>query len=94
MAVLSDSNKVLNIIICQDDEPETEALITYTDENTAFIGGDYVDGFFYPPKPFDSWTRQQGKWIAPTPKPTDGLTYYWNETDLAWELMDFSEPEE
>lgn len=93
MAVLSSTGIVENIVIYEDSEPETENLVTYTEENPAYIGGDYVAGCFYPPQPFDSWTRQEGKWIAPTPKPTDGFTYYWNESELAWELIDFSEPE-
>jgi hypothetical protein len=89
MAVLSGS-EVLNIIVCEDSEPETETLIAYTNENPAYIGGDYVEGFFYAPQPYPSWTRSEGNWIAPISKPTDGFTYYWNEVKLAWELADFS----
>jgi hypothetical protein len=58
-------------------------------------------GFFYdaqrdafiPPKPFNSWLLDEVtcQWEAPTPYPTDGFTYNWNESELAWELMDFSE---
>jgi hypothetical protein len=57
---------------------------TYDAERDAFIG----------PKPFNSWLLDEAtcKWQAPTPYPTDGFTYFWNESDLAWELSDFSEP--
>jgi hypothetical protein len=57
---------------------------TYDAERDAFIA----------PKPFDSWLLDEAtcKWQAPTPYPTDGFTYFWNESDLAWELSDFSEP--
>jgi len=50
---------------------------------------------FIPPKPFDSWVLEETtcRWIAPTPYPSNGFTYLWNETELAWELADFSEPE-
>jgi hypothetical protein len=50
---------------------------------------------FIPPKPFDSWllVEETCLWEAPVPYPTDGFTYYWNESELDWELADFSEPE-
>lgn len=38
------------------------------------------------PSPYPSWSYCQisGNWLAPTPKPDDGLEYYWNEVDLSW----------
>jgi hypothetical protein len=58
---------------------------TYDPERDAFIA----------PKPFDSWLLNEStcQWQAPTPYPTDGFTYFWNEAELAWDLADFSEPE-
>ena len=58
---------------------------TYDPERNAFI----------PPKPFPSWILDEEtcQWKSATPSPTDGFTYLWNESNLAWELMDFSEPE-
>ena len=57
---------------------------TYDAERDAFIS----------PKPFDSWllVEETCIWQAPVPYPTDGFTYYWNESDLDWELADFSLP--
>jgi hypothetical protein len=51
---------------------------------------------FIPPKPFESWLLDEDtcEWQAPIPYPTDGFTYVWNEAELAWELADFSEPDE
>jgi len=51
---------------------------------------------FIAPKPFDSWILDEAtcRWQSPTPYPTDGFTYSWNEAELDWELMDFSEPDE
>jgi len=51
---------------------------------------------FIPPKPFPSWqlVEETCQWEAPTPRPTDGFTYFWNEEELSWELADFSESEE
>ena len=41
---------------------------------------------FYVPKPFDSWTLDEDTclWEAPTPMPTDGKFYDWNEPSLSW----------
>ena len=57
---------------------------TYDSERDAFIA----------PKPFDSWilNEETCRWEAPSPYPTNGFTYYWNESNVAWELADFSEP--
>jgi hypothetical protein len=64
-------------------------------KNYAGIGFTYdpARDAFIAPKPFDSWLldEQTCRWIAPTPYPTDGLVYTWNEPETAWELMDFSE---
>jgi hypothetical protein len=59
---------------------------TYDSERDAFI----------PSKPFNSWllNEQTCRWEAPVPHPNDGFTYIWNESDLIWELVDFSEPNE
>jgi hypothetical protein len=59
---------------------------TYDPERDAFI----------PPKPYNSWglNEETCRWDAPVPYPGDGFTYFWNESDLAWELQDFSEQPE
>ena len=58
---------------------------TYDFERDAFIA----------PKPYPSWqlNEETCQWEPPTPYPTDGFTYLWNEAELAWELIDFSEPQ-
>ena len=66
-------------------------------KNPAEIGGTYDEALdaFIPIKPFDSWTfnEETCTWQAPVPYPTGGLTYFWNENSLTWELADFSEQE-
>lgn len=49
---------------------------TYDSERDAFI----------PPKSFASWTLNETSciWEAPTPMPTDGKFYSWNEEQLVW----------
>ena len=81
-ALLNDANVVLNIIVANDDWDAT-GYVEYTNDNPAFIGGDYVDDYFYPPQPFTSWTRLNGTWQPPTPKPI-GDNWDWNELTLTW----------
>ena len=53
--------------------------MTYDEDRDAFI----------PKKPFNSWilNEQTCLWNAPTPMPTDGKRYNWNETNLTWDLI-------
>jgi hypothetical protein len=83
-AVISDTGIILNIVVCHNDEPETANLIAYTDTNPAYIGGDYVEGYFYPPQPYPSWTRSEGQWVAPVSMPDDGGRYQWDEDLQEW----------
>ena len=57
-------------------------------KNYAGIGYTYDSGrdAFIPPQQFASWTLNETSciWEAPTPKPTDGKIYSWNEEQLAW----------
>jgi len=52
---------------------------TYDESKDAFIA----------PKPFDSWTLNETtcEWDAPSPYPTDGNVYYWDESSLSWERV-------
>ena len=67
-------------------------------KNYAGIGFTYDEQLdaFIAPKPFDSWILNQEscRWQAPIPYPTDGFSYSWNEADLSWQILDFSEPNE
>jgi hypothetical protein len=60
-------------------------------KNFAGIGFTYntqLDAFIAP-KPYASWTldEQTCLWNPPTPFPTDGKGYVWNEDDLVWDEM-------
>jgi hypothetical protein len=41
---------------------------------------------FIAPKPFESWLLDEEtcRWQAPTPMPTDGKFYEWDEATLSW----------
>ena len=57
-------------------------------KNYAGIGYTYdsTRDAFIPPQPYPSWTMSEDTclWSAPTPMPTDGKTYKWDEATLAW----------
>jgi hypothetical protein len=56
--------------------------------NYAGIGYSYdpINDVFIAPKPFPSWLLNNTTWTweAPTPMPTDGKMYTWDEPTLAW----------
>lgn len=47
---------------------------------------DVANDVFYPPQPFPSWLIDKSTWTwqAPTPMPTDGKLYRWNESTVSW----------
>lgn len=57
-------------------------------KNFASIGFTYDEArdAFIAPKPFDSWILDEEtcRWQAPTPYPTDGKLYTWNEETQDW----------
>lgn len=57
-------------------------------KNYAGIGYSYdrTKDAFIPPKPFASWVLDDETclWNAPTPMPTDGKMYQWDEATTAW----------
>jgi hypothetical protein len=67
-------------------------------KNFAGIGFSYNEELdsFVSPQPFPSWKldKRNSQWKPPVAYPSDGFTYFWNESELAWELADFSESDE
>jgi len=58
-------------------------------KNYACGGGTYnkdLDAFIAP-KPYASWIldTESCQWTAPTPRPTNGKAYTWNEADTRWQ---------
>jgi hypothetical protein len=60
-------------------------------KNYAGIGMtfDAVRDAFIAPQPFASWVLNEDtcRWEAPTPYPTDGLMYEWDETNTDWKAI-------
>ena len=57
-------------------------------KNYAGVGYTYdaTRDAFIPPQPYPSWTMSEDTclWSAPTPMPTDGKIYKWDEPTLSW----------
>ena len=57
-------------------------------KNYAGVGYTYDSGrdAFIPPQPFASWGLNETTclWDAPTPYPTDGKPYRWDESTTSW----------
>jgi hypothetical protein len=72
----------------QPDPDQTKAFR----KNYASVGYlyDVVLDAFIPPQPYPSWTLDNttADWIPPTPMPTDGKMYFWNETTQTWDVID------
>jgi len=60
--------------------------------NYAGIGFTYDPSHdvFYAPQPFPSWTLNHDTWTweAPTPYPTDGKLYIWDEATTSWKVFE------
>lgn len=80
-----EGNIVVNIIVCPDDFVVQENQIEYFDSNPAFIDGDYVGGWFYPPKPSPSFTSDgAGHWLNPVSQPETREAWMWNSVTEEW----------
>jgi hypothetical protein len=55
-------------------------------KNYAGIGYTFDGTGFAAPQPYPSWTKNSTTylWEAPTPMPTDGKRYTWDEATTAW----------
>jgi hypothetical protein len=64
-------------------------------KNFAGIGSTYNEenDVFYAPQPYPSWTLNNTTWLweAPTPMPTDGKFYMWDETILNWKEITYGD---
>jgi hypothetical protein len=69
----------------QDGQPDGGVALR---GNYAGVGYTYdaQNDVFYAPQPFTSWALNQTTWLweAPTPVPTDGKFYRWDEPTTAW----------
>jgi hypothetical protein len=66
-----------------DGQPDGGAQLGF---NYAGIGYTWDGTGFHAPQPFPSWTLNPDSylWEAPTPMPTDGKLYTWDEATKSW----------
>lgn len=72
----------------QDGQPDGGVALR---KNFAGIGFTYdpVRDAFIPPKPFKAWVLNEETclWNPPTPHPTDGNAYEWDDASDSWKLF-------
>jgi hypothetical protein len=95
-AQLDDNNIVTHVAVVTREFLEAnpdryqgtwvETFFDSADKQYAGIGFIYDEASqdFRTVQPYPSWTWANKTWNPPTPMPTDGGTYYWNEEELAW----------
>ena len=90
-----ENNLVTEVIVAEQDFINTLegtwVQTSYTGsirKNYAGVGYTYdkTKDAFIAPKQFDSWVlnSQTCQWEAPTPKPTGGKAYIWDEVTKSW----------
>jgi hypothetical protein len=83
---LLSGNLVVNISIATEDWQPTPVWLDVTNQKCN-VGDTYDEsaGVFVSPQPWPSWALDANyNWQAPTPMPTDGQFYTWDEATLAW----------
>jgi hypothetical protein len=62
-----------------------EGSVAITLEEAKRVNG----GPFHGEQPFPSWVLHESEsyWMAPTPYPTDGNMYEWDEDSLSWRMI-------
>jgi hypothetical protein len=97
-AELNGSNTVLRVLVVPDNEEHRgqEFLSddlglggTWVQDSTKSggVGYTYESGadIFYGPQPYPSWALDENfVWQPPTPKPSDGEWYDWDEDTTSW----------
>jgi len=68
-----------------DGQPDGQSQLNY---NYAGVDMLWDEVGFYAPQPYPSWTLDKATylWVAPTPMPTDGDRYAWNENTKSWDV--------
>lgn len=90
-ALVNSKNNIVNNIIDMDifDKDVMEKSLHFSNSDfyvevseneTAFIHGEYVDNSFFPPKPFDTWVWSQTLKIWQPPMPEGNLedSFVWS----------------
>jgi hypothetical protein len=83
VAVIGIGGEVVAVNVQADEyEPQPYEIVV---TGMAWVGGTYVGGYFYPLQPFPSWTRKEGQWVPPKPRPESLGNWVWNEEAQEWQ---------
>ena len=89
-----ENDIVVNVVIGDNEwaADQQSTLVELTDSDNALVGGKYIDGVFYKPKPYPSWVESGSGWAPPVPKPEniEGFGWMWNEESLSWVSLTIS----
>ena len=92
-AEINTDNVVVNTIVADAEYIAAQTDKNYvesTDENRASVGDTYnaVANVFIEPQPFPSWILDSNyAWQPPTPRPSTGGPYLWNEANQQWDEL-------
>lgn len=69
----------------QDDQPDGGPALRMNYAGVGFSYDPQRDAFI-PPRPYPSWTLNEGSclWEPPVPMPQDGKLYRWDEDSASW----------
>lgn len=69
----------------QDGQPDNGTPLRKNYAGIGYIYDSQLDAF-YAPQPYASWTLNEETcyWESPTPMPSDGKLYTWDEDTLSW----------
>lgn len=103
-AFLDADNNVINIAVFDVHDQDLVVAIAHSQNamnfvsccefGRAYIGGKFDGSKFIPTAPHHNWIWDGNEWVPPTPKPDDGLDYWWNQETTTWEVIPNVLPEE
>jgi hypothetical protein len=67
--------------VCKRTSYNSKIRGTYAGINFTY---NETEDIFITPQPYPSWIREGSFWQAPTPMPTDGKRYEWDEETTSW----------
>lgn len=94
--LILENNKLLEIVESEFDEEITFFVLSQMFPGLTVIKNDnetgqlfiknseFINGKFYPPKPYGSWIIKDDSWSAPVEYPNDGNLYFWDESKINW----------
>ena len=77
---------VTSVIVADQNFVDNLTGVWINSEGKVGVGYSYDGVTFTPQQPFPSWVLNSNVWEAPTPLPSNGKIYFWNEDTTRWVL--------